>query len=85
MISSKLSGAIGATVIVDEIERLEAPVELSDGVKTGRFPLWIGAVVSEIAQRSQPRRLEGVPREPAGAMDIPVVVAEPCPGFLDDK
>jgi len=51
---------------------LEAPAELSD----------VDEVVFETAQRSQPRRLEGVPREPAGALDIPVVVAEPRPGFF---
>ena len=71
---SKLSEAVGATLIVDEVERLEATADLSDGVKTERFPFWIGEVVFETAQRSQPRRLESVPREPAGALDIPVVV-----------
>jgi len=56
---------------------LEAPAELSCvGVKTGRFPFWNGEVVFETAQRTQPRRLEGVTRELAGALDIPVVVAD---------
>jgi len=36
---SKLSEAVGATLIVDEVERLEATADLSDGVKTAfSFP-----------------------------------------------
>jgi len=34
MMGSILSEAVGATVIVDEVERLEATADLSDGVKT---------------------------------------------------
>ena len=47
MMGSKLSRTVGATVTLDEADRLEATAFLSGGVKAERFTFCIGEVVFE--------------------------------------